>query len=701
MCRPRAPILLSIATSSMVAVLSASGCHDSTVSEPAREVLHGVEVVDPYRWLEAGDSRVARWVAVRDRTAREALADVPDRVELRAALAASATHRRSTAPKRRGDRYFYTVFDASATDRVSLLVRDGRGAEPRALVDAETLRRTEGLEVGRTVWPSPDGGLLAYGVKQPGARWLMTLRLLHVETGRPLPDRLEGLVGGVGNAVHWTPAGDALYYIRSDEPGPRVLYHRLSGPAEEDAVVFAPPDPQDQDIVLTADLTPDGRHLVVTLRQGRETDHELIVLALDGPRGERLALDSLGEGVWTYVGARGDEIWLHTTAGAPRGRIVALDLRHGTWRELVPESDSVIDRWTGAARVGRWVVIGYRDDALLRIHAVDADSGQGFDVPLPKTGSIWTGFVAEPEGDEFFYTLSDFTDPGTVYGFDLEKRRAAVFRRIELAHDPDDYVTERLFYVNAEGRRSPIFIAYRRGPGAGRPRPAMVYGYGALSWSAAPWFRPHLAAWFDAGGIFALPAIRGGGEYGEEWRQDGLRYKRRNAIADFVAAAEWLVDEGWTTPDLLAAEGQSLGGSLVATASLGRPDLFRATILAFPLIDLLRYERFGQSAGWRSELGAVDDPRDFAAMLERAPLQNVDPDRCPPEVFLLPGEFDETTPPHHAYKLAAALETVRACDRKPLLRVSWGAGHTYGATPEDVWDNFADQLAFLRSRLLQ
>ena len=309
---------------------------------------------------------------------------------------------------------------------------------------------------------------------------------------------------------------------------------------------------------------------------------------------------------------------------------------------------------------------------------------------------MWTGFVGRQQDAEAYYVLSGVADPGTVYRLDVRTGRSSLVRRPALPHDPDQVVTSRVFYRGRDGTRIPMFVAHRKGLPLDGSAPVYMYGYGHGGWAAAPWFQPAMALWLEMGGVWALPNTRGGGEYGEAWHQAGVRRNKQTAIDDYLAAAEWLVANRYGARERFVANTSSAGGPLVAAAVAQRPELFGASVIDYPLVDVLRYDRYTGGRAWLPEYGSPQDADDFRALLAYAPLQNLKPGACYPATLIAPGERDETTVPMHAYKLAAALQHAQGCaDRPVLLRVSWGAGHASGATSEDAVETWADELAFL------
>ena len=656
-------------------------------------------------WLEAMDSpEVLEWARTRDEAARAFAAGYGERDELEARIRSTSTYRRFTAPVERAGRFFYTSFDPGLSE-VSLHVRNGLSGEEITLVDGERLAAAETLAMTFTVYPSPDGRRVAYSVGDPASRWT-TLRIRDVETGGDLPDRIEGMAGAL-SGVWWTRDGRGFYYDRYELPAPderstaplrgeRVAFHELGASTDVDRVVFAPEDPENEFVTLQG--TTDHRFLGILVRDGRDISNRLYLIDTLRPEGAPIAIAPVADARTALVGGAGSEVLLLTDRDAPRFRIVGVDVEDPElpWRDVVPQRSGSIDSWVAAVRVTRdAIIVGYREDGIYVPRVFGLDGEPRYAVEVPDAGSVWTGFVGHQASSEAFYVVSGFADPGTVFRLDLATGESSVFRRAEVPWDPAEIETRVLFYSGPGGPRIPMYVAHRRDLARTGDEPVMMYGYGFGAWAVGPWFRRHMWEFFEMGGTFVLPALRGGGEVGETWHRAGVGVHRQNGVDDFIAAAEWLIDQGIASPQTLVAETQSAGASLVGAAVLQRPELFAGAVFGFPLLDLMRYERYTSGARWRGELGSVEVPEERAALLAYSPVHNVRDDVCYPPMLVLPGEKDETTPPMHAYKFAAALEGTRDCGRPTLLRVAWGAGHSYGLTPDDQAASLADQLAFV------
>jgi prolyl oligopeptidase len=674
------------------------------------DVYHGERVADPYRWMEDMRSdETLGWARAQDAYARAVAAEVPARTDIAERMRRIANVERYGTPCKGGERYFYLRTPATgAGPGTSLLSQEGVAGEPRVVIDGVSAERPGRNALARFAC-SPDGRFVAYATRRGGSSWEIW-RIRDVAQGADLPESLTGLNGGA-STVTWSPDGSGFYYERFEVPaegaeqsalieGERIAYHRVGAPQERDETVFE--RPEHKDWALSHGITRDGSFLVVTARPGSAAGNRVFVL--DRSRAEAQPVELIGDAstVFTFVGGRGSTLWFQTDRDAPRGRVVAIDVERpkaADWKELIPEAEETIDTWVGVASIGKRFLVGYLRDARLAVKVFDLEGRFQYDLRLPWIGSVWTGFVGRADGDEAFYALSGLADPGSVYRLNVESGESTLFRRLELGYDPDAFVTEQVFYASADGTRVPMFLVHKKGLARDGRAPVFMYGYGSFAWAAAPWFQPHMVLWLEMGGIWALPNIRGGGEYGEAWHRAGSLGQKPVAVDDYVAAAEWLVGNGYTTRELLVANGSSAGGPVVAAALLRRPELFGAVVLDFPALDMLRYDRFTGAASWRYEYGSAEDPEGFAVLRSYSPVHNVRAGTCYPATLVTPGERDETTPSFHAYKFVASLQRAQGCEKPILLRVSWGAGHSYGATAEDSIENWSDQLAFLVAEL--
>lgn len=676
---------------------------------PGVDTLHGVEMVDPYRWLEdLDDPDVQAWARVRDGIARSYAARNPRRSELRRQIERIGTRPVISAPYRRAERLLYSRFQLTGPDRtIEVLAMDADGTE-RIVVDPVAFRAATG-ETPLRFFPSPDGRFVAVASARSGEVW-ERLRVVDVGTGdfagraaARAAAEIEG-VHATLSVVAWAPGAQGFYYQaytpRADGTvgAPVVRFHRLGSDQDEDLVVY---DPGREDVFLGMSSSPGAPYLVLTERIGSETGRRLLVHPIEDPAGETRDLEA-PPATYVYAGAIGDRLWFRSDHEAPNGNVVAFRATRPEdgYRVVVPEAADPISTWTGVAPVGAAVVgerllVTYLSEgrAIPKLFSLEGEAkGQ---LELPYAGSLWSGWVGREHDTTVFYSLSGLADPATVYALDLDSGESELFRAPDMPYDLDDIRTDFVRVPARDGARIPAFVVRRTDTELDGTAPLVLYGYGYSGWDAAPYFYPLMASLVERGAIWVVAAVRGDGGYGTPWHLAGRRRNKPTAIADYVDVSRWLVANDYTAADRLVANGSSAGGALVAAAVTSHPDLYGAMILDYPFVDVLRYELFGTASGAVPEYGTVSDVGDFRVMRSYAPLQNLEPAACYPATFLAPGENDGRTPPLHAYKLAAALEDASACDAPVLLRISWGAGHTAGADLTRSLDNWADQAAFL------
>jgi prolyl oligopeptidase len=675
------------------------------------DVLFGRRIADPYRWMEQPSSEVTSWITSQDRTARAFASGFSGRDRLRDIITRAAKVDRFSPVTSIGDQHYLVQADGSFSRRSLIMVRpDGRDSTIISDADLPSGSRLTSISI------SPNGQTLAYGVSEGGATiggssW-SEIRFRDLKTGRDLPDRLTGLYGaGTRSGMAWLPDASGIYYERYPIPAnagerltarlgaERLFFHRMGTIQRQDLMVY---DPGNPDITMTTSVSVDGRHLVIGAGIGGAVENRVLVGSAAMPGTQLKALVDTADAAYLYLGSRGDTLWFQTTAAAPNWRIIAIHTSYpqqNHWIETVAEREDAMEPTIGAAMVGDRFIVGYRHNAWMDVKVFETSGRKAYDLQLPKIASIWTGFVGPQHQGRALYTVTDFADPGTLYNLDVATGTSTVVRRPTMAYDPDDFVIRQVVYQADDGTSIPMFIASKRSADdsatARRPRPLILYGYGAFSWAASPWFRPDLVGWMESGGVFAMPNIRGGGEFGESWHLAGVTTKKQRTIDDYLAAAEYLVKEGYTTRGMLVGNGGSASGAVVGAAMVQRPDIFAAITLDYPALDMIRLDQFTGGRQWRSEFGSTEIKDELEALLAYSPYHNVKPGVCYPATLVLPGEVDQTTVPMHAYKFVAAMQNAQACERPIMLRVSWGAGHTAGANLEDSIENWADQLAFL------
>ena len=683
------------------------------------DAYHGVEVADPYRWLEDLDAAETQSFMTSQEALFTSFLDRKRVVALERRIEAlGETGANTSVPIFAGDRYFYTVREPDARHPV-VKFRLGRDGKEHMVLDPNVLL-AEGMSFGGFS-VSPRGKYLAFRTMETGASW-GDLRILDVASGKTLESRFDGLASAT---TVWKSDESGFFYTdygraedldggagESSEPRAEVRFHLLGSDPGEDAVVFAQPEISSG--VFNLARSGDGRYLAVAVYAGTAYANRLFYadLAAETLRFTELLGD--GEHAYQFLGSRDDRFYIYTNHGAPNGRIIAIDhhragatpsrlgAKRSHWAEIIPGGEEVLAGGSSAggnamSMIGERLVLLYRraSQAVVRVHRLDGRLE--WEIPL-TAGWIGSGLVGDDAvPGEAWFSFNGFVEPSTVYRLDLESGQRRPFFRRELPIDPADYLLEHVFYESKDGTRVPLFVARKRGVRRDGKSPVYMYGYGYGGWVAVPWYQPHILAWLEMGGTFVMPGIRGGGEYGDAWRDAGIRLNRQHAIDDYVAAAEWLVAERYTSAGKVVANGWSASGSLAAAAVIQRPKLFGAALIGIPSLDLLRYHHFTTLRGWTRGFGSSDDPEEFRVLHGYSPYHNLGQDHCIPPVLVTVGEKDEVTPPLHGYKFVAALQHQRSreCDHPALLKIVRGAGHGFGTTPEQSRRTYAEELSFL------
>jgi prolyl oligopeptidase len=665
------------------------------------DAYHGVDIADPYRWLEDADSaETAEWVAAQNAVTFAYLEGMPEREAFKQRLRRLWDYERYGVPQRRGGRYLLSKNDG-LQNQAALYTLDALDAEPRLLLDPNALSDDGTVALSGTSI-SDDGRLLAYSLASAGSDWV-EWRVRNVESGEDLPDRL--LWSKFGGAA-WSPDGSGFYYNRYEEPDggvyvavnyhQKVYHHLLGTPQSDDVLVYE--RPQDREWMFGAHVTEDGRYLLLNVSKdtGRRNAVFYRDLAADGAGFVELLPEFDAE--YSYVANNGPEFLFQTNLDAPRGRVISIDLRRperDAWVEVIPEGEEAIE---GVSAVGDTLFVKCLRDAHARIRLHAMDGAYLEDVALPGLGSAG-GFDGLRSDSETFYAYTSFTAPMTIYRFDLAARKSEVFRRPVVDFDPDAYEVTQEFYSSKDGARVPMFITHKKGLERNGNNPTVLYGYGGFSASLTPFFSVVNLAWMERGGVFAMPNLRGGGEYGEEWHLAGTKLKKQNVFDDFIAAAEHLIAAGYTRPSQLAISGGSNGGLLVGACLTQRPDLFGAALPAVGVMDMLRFQKFTIGWAWVSDYGSSDDGEEFRALLAYSPLHNIRPGAVYPATLITTGDHDDRVAPAHSFKFAAALQAAQAGPAPVLIRVETRAGHGAGKPTEKIIEESADRYAFLLHEL--
>lgn len=661
---------------------------------------YGRKVRDPYRWLEDDvreNADVKDWVDRQNAVTFAYLDDIEERAAIRARLEQLWNYDRYGLPQKEGGRYFYGYNDGLQNQDVVYTLQT-LDAEAELAIDPNAWSE-DGTVALAGYFPGPDGRHVAYLVQDGGSDW-RTARILALDSGETLGDTLEWLKF---TGLSWAADGSGFYYSRYPAPDSdekfqslnknhAVYFHRLGDAQERDRLVYSRPEQPDWG--YAAQVTDDGRYLVITIWLGTDSRYQIAVqdLEVDDSKPEMLI-----EGFdydYTLAGSSGRSLYFRSNNDAPRGRLLAIDMDHpepAAWRELIPQSDDVLRQVT---MVGGRLVAEYMHDAYSLVRLFGVDGSELGEVALPGIGSV-SGFGGKADDPETFFRFESFNTPDIINRLDVETGQVAEFRRAEVDFDSDDYVVRQVFYTSKDGTQVPMFITHRKDVTPDGSNPTLLYGYGGFDISLTPSFSVTRLAWMELGGIFAVANLRGGGEYGREWHKAGTRLQKQNVFDDFIAAAEFLIREKYTNPGKLAIFGGSNGGLLVGAVTNQRPDLFAAAVPAVGVMDMLRFHRFTAGRFWVDDYGSADNPAEFEALYAYSPYHNIEAGTEYPAVLVTTADTDDRVVPGHSFKYAAALQAAQAGDAPVLIRIETRAGHGAGKPVDMTIDEYADRWAFL------
>jgi len=663
------------------------------------DVYHGTEVPDPYRWLEDLDSDDTRaWIEKQNEVTFSYLEEIDGRDLIRERMTELFDYPKYDVPTRRNERLFFERNEGLQNQPVVVTLRAASDEEPSVLFDPNEWS-DDGTVALSSMVPSPNGDQVAYGVSESGSDW-RTIKVRDVETGDDLEEELKWVKF---SEPTWAPDGSGFYYGRYPEPaegeayeaqtkGMKLFYHEVGTPQSDDRLVFERPD--DPKIGFGADVSDDGTYLVISAWKGTAEKNLLYVKDLQDPDATVEPVIDEMEASYEFIGNDGSTFFLLTNDDAPNKRLVAFDVSDPEtgMTTLITESDAVLQ---DVERAGDRFLVHALDDvkARLTVHALDGT--QQREIELPAIGSI-TQMTASPESDHVYYGFASFTYPTTIYHGSLSDETEQVFREPEIpGFDADRYTVKQAFYTSDDGTEVPMFIVHRKGISMDGSNPTLMYGYGGFNVSLTPRFSVGRLAWLEMGGVYAVPNLRGGGEYGQAWHEAGMLENKQNVFDDFAAAGRYLIEDGYTTSEKLAIAGGSNGGLLTGASLIQNPDLFGAAIVAVGVLDMLRYHKFTIGWAWVPEYGSSDDPEQFEYLYEYSPLHNVEDGEAYPATLITTADTDDRVVPAHSYKFAARLQEGQGGDEPVLLRVETKAGHGGGKPTSKIIEEQSDVYAFL------
>ena len=682
------------------------------------EEQFGVKVADPYRWLEDDvrvNPEVAEWVKAENAVTDAYLATLPGKDVLAARMKKLYDYERFGLPEKAGGHYFFTKNDGLQNQAV-LYVRKGLGGKDRVLIDPNKWAKDGATALDSWV-PSKDGKLLAYSIQDGGSDW-RTIKVIDTATGKTLADEIKW---AKFTNIAWL--GDGFLYSRFAAPqegaafqqlnyNQTIYFHKIGTPQSADEVVYATPDRKE--LGHSAKVTQDGKWVVITSSAGTDEKYELNIIPIGKKREWKAKPLVMGmEHEWQLVEGMGDKLWFVTNKGAPKLKVVVVDLSEPVqervpctgdmeqatacnlpayaFTDVIPEREETLSR---VQIVGDRLILSYIKDAASMAMMTDLAGKPVQKIALNAIGTA-SGFSGKPGDPETFYGFSSFNQPGAVYRFDSKTGKSTAFALPKLSFDPADFVVDQVFYSSKDRTKIPMFIVHKKGLDLSKGAPTLLYGYGGFNLSQTPTYSPTRMAWIQSGGVFALANLRGGGEYGKPWHDAGRLQNKQNVFDDFASAGEYLIAKGISAKGKLAIEGRSNGGLLVGTSLNQRPDLFAAGHAAVGVMDMLRFDRFTAGRYWVDDYGYPNKEADFKAQLAYSPYHNIKSGVNYPAVIVSTADTDDRVVPGHSFKYISALQAADTGDKPKIIRIESRAGHGSGKPTDKIIDEYSDIYAFL------
>lgn len=672
----------------------------SPIYPPSRQTVqiddyHGTLVADPFRWLEDLDSPETKtWVEAQNQVTFSYLEQIPARKAIKERLTKLWNYERYSAPFKEGDRYFFFKNDGLQNQSVLYTLKSLDGT-PKILIDPNKLSE-DGTVALAGIAISDDGRLMAYGLSQAGSDWV-EWRVRDIESGVDLPEHLKWVKF---SGASWTKDSLGFYYSGYDAPQgdalaevnyyQKLYYHQVGTPQSQDRLVYDRPEQKEWG--FAAGVTEDGNYLIISVWKGTDSKNLVFYQDLTQPQSPVVELIDTFNASYSFLGNEGSIFWFRTDHDAPRGRVVAIDsTQPETWQEIIPQAPETLEN---ISLLNNQFVANYLKDAHTVIKIFTLEGSFVREVELPGIGSAG-GFGGKRYDKETFYTFTSFTSPNTIYHYNLETGESSFYRRSQVDFLAEDYETQQVFYASKDGTAVPMFITHKKGLVLDGNNPTLLYAYGGFNASLSPYFSVSNLVWMEMGGVYVVPNLRGGGEYGEEWHEAGMKLNKQNVFDDFIAAAEWLIAKKYTSSHKLAISGASNGGLLVGACMTQRPDLFGAALPAVGVMDMLRFHKFTIGWAWCSEYGSPDNPEEFAAIYAYSPLHNLKTGTTYPPTLITTADHDDRVVPSHSFKFAAALQAAHTGDNPVLIRIETKAGHGAGKPISKMIAEIADEWGFL------
>ena len=673
--------------------------YPETKTVTQQDNYHGTVVSDPYRWLEEEKSEeVSAWVESQNTLARPYLAELPSRERYKERLTALWDYEKYSTPYMVNGKLFYSYNDGLQNQYV-LYMADGVNGEPEVLIDPNTLSEDGTVSMASTEL-SPKASFLAYMLSDGGTDW----KTIHVRDTSKKSDLTDTIKGIKFSNIAWLPDESGFFYSRypqneagkyDDSQTVSIYFHAIGTAQSEDKKVFAFDNKPTWNPYPS--VVQDGKTLLISVFEGYQANG-VYAKSLVNDNSELVPVFDKWDGRYDLIGEHDDELFFTSTANAPTGKVIKVDFDGGVKAtETVIESTS--DTLSSVSLLGEKLFAQYLKDVKGQVSVFDLNGKKIDEIAFTDIGSV-SGFYGSKNADTTFYKLTGFTNPGQVFAYDVKSGESSLFKSIDTGVNYDDYETKQIFYTSKDGTKVPMFIVHKKGLKLDGNNKTLLYGYGGFNISLLPRYSVSRMVWVEQGNVLAIANLRGGGEYGQQWHKAGTKLDKQNVFDDFIAAGEYLVESGYTTPEKMGIQGGSNGGLLVGATLTQRPDLFSAALPAVGVLDMLRYHTPSANArAWSSDYGVSENKDEFEALYAYSPLHNTKPGTCYPATLVTTGDHDDRVVPWHSYKFAAQLQADQSCDNPILLRVETRAGHGAGTPTWMQIEGYADQWAFLESAL--
>ncbi|OYT16887.1 MAG: S9 family peptidase [Bacteroidetes bacterium 4572_77] len=658
------------------------------------DVYHGVSIADPYRWLEDDNSDETKaWVLEEQKLTNDYLAKIPFRQKIEDRLTEIWDYPKYGLPFKKGDFWYFYKNDGLQAQYVIYQMKD-LDAEPVVFIDPNTFSEDGSVALSGLSF-SANGKLCAYSLSSGGSDWREVF-VMEVESKKKLEDHLKWIKF---SGMSWYK--DGFYYTRYEEPkqgdelkgvneNSRIYYHKAGSQQSEDELVYE--DTAHPKYSWYISVTEDEKFLILTGHNPSARGNSLYFKKAKNKKGDFVAVQENFDHKTYILDNHKNELFVMTNKDAPRNRIYSFMANKPTeTKEVIPQRKDVLNN---VELIGGKLLLSYMHDASSKAYVYSLKGVLDHEINLPGIGSI-SGFSGQKESNTVFYSFTSFTYPSMAFKYDIEKNTSEVFRKSGIDIDIDQFETKQVFYTSKDGTKVPMFIVHKKGLELNGQNPTLLYGYGGFNISLTPYFSISNLALLENGGVYALPNIRGGGEYGEEWHQGGTQLNKQNVFDDFIAAAEYLIAENYTNSEKLAIKGGSNGGLLVGACMTQRPDLFQVAIPQVGVMDMLRYHKFTIGYYWVPDYGSSDDQVQFENLLKYSPLHNINEGVCYPATMITTADHDDRVVPAHSFKFAAELQLKQACNNPALIRIETKAGHGAGKSTEKVIEEAADLWAFM------